>query len=88
MGGECPAADIDADRQAVILKFAGHDATQAYSEIHSSSVVKNNLPVDCFIGNLDRSTITSDWAQIDLPANPAQAVSDQERPPLYTVINA
>lgn len=72
----------------VILRYAGRDATQAYSEIHSPSVVKNSLPVHCFKGNLDRSTITAEWSQEPMPKNPSQATSDKEKPPLHTIINA
>lgn len=63
------------------------DATKAYSEIHTLSTVQNNLPRECFKGNLDRSTISAQWAEEPLPSNPAQAVPDSEKPPLHTVIN-
>lgn len=75
-------------QNSVILKYAGHDATTAYLEVHSSSVVKNTLPIGCFVGNLDRATITLDWKQVPIAANAAQAVPENERPPLHTVINA
>lgn len=72
----------------VIVQYAGHDATKAYSEIHSPTIVINTLSPTLFKGNLDRSTITSQWTGRTLPANPAQAVPDTEKPPLYTIINA
>ncbi|EME83101.1 uncharacterized protein MYCFIDRAFT_51556 [Pseudocercospora fijiensis CIRAD86] len=73
---------------SLILRYAGKDATKAYSEIHSPSIVKNSLSPHLFKGNLDRSTITSEWAAEPLPQNPAQAASDKDKPPLHAIINA
>lgn len=70
---------------ALILKFAGRDATKAYSEIHTPSTVQNNLPAECNKGSLDRTTVTSEWGQEPAPSNLIQAVP--EKPPLHTVIN-
>lgn len=74
--------------QLVILKYAGQDATKPYSEIHSPAIVTNTLSPSTFKGNLDRSTITSSWTQNPLPSNPAQAVPDNEKPPLHRILNA
>ncbi|KAK4503846.1 hypothetical protein PRZ48_004761 [Zasmidium cellare] len=71
----------------LILRYAGRDATKEYSEIHTPSTVRNGLSPECFKGNLDRSTIDSQWLQAPTPSNPAQAVPDGEKPPLHTVIN-
>lgn len=50
-------------------------------------MVKDNLPLDCFKGNLDRSTITSEWKQDPVQANNTLAVPEGEKPPLENVIN-
>ncbi|KAF2215560.1 hypothetical protein CERZMDRAFT_34393 [Cercospora zeae-maydis SCOH1-5] len=72
----------------LILKYAGQDATTPYLEIHSSSLVKNTLPIGSFVGKLDRATITSDWKREPVATNAARALPENERPPLHTVINA
>lgn len=72
---------------ALLLKFAGRDATKGYLEIHTSLTVTSNLDPQCLRGTLDRSTISAEWAQEPLPSNAAQAVPDDEKPPLHTVIN-
>lgn len=72
----------------VIQKYAGRDATKAYLEYHSPSVAKDTLSLDCFKGNLDRSTIPVDWNQeSNAPSNNAQAAPDDEMPPLHNIIN-
>lgn len=71
----------------VILKYAGHDATNGYAEYHSPSVVKDSLPIECFKGNLDRSTINEEWKQEPVASNVSQAVSDDEKTPLHNIIN-
>lgn len=71
----------------VLLKYAGRDATQAYAEYHSPSVAKDSLSTDCFLGNLDRSTITEEWKREPVPSNVTQAAPEDEKPPLDNVIN-
>ncbi|KAF2096598.1 hypothetical protein NA57DRAFT_43132 [Rhizodiscina lignyota] len=73
---------------SLILKYAGRDATKAYAEFHSPSIVRDNLSPECFKGNLDRSTINAEWAQEPVAANPTQAVPENEKPPLHNIINA
>ncbi|KIV85670.1 hypothetical protein PV11_01337 [Exophiala sideris] len=73
----------------IIYKYAGRDATKAYNEIHSPSIIQKGLPADALKGTIDRSTITEEWAK-PLPnetpkANPA---SSSEKPPLDSLINA
>ncbi|KAK5171838.1 uncharacterized protein LTR77_003474 [Saxophila tyrrhenica] len=70
-----------------LLKYGGHDATKGYSEYHSPSVVKDNLPLECFKGNLDRSTIDSSWAPV-VAENAALKVEEGEKTPLSSIINA
>ena len=71
----------------VILKYAGRDATKAYSEVHSPSVIKSQLPPEKHIGLLDESTINDDWVKEPPSTNP-QVVLEHEKPPLETLINA
>ena len=71
----------------VLLKYAGRDATEGYSEYHSPGVVKDSLSLDCFKGNLDRSTIDAEWKQKPVGNNNTQAVPEDEKPPLHNIIN-
>src|SRR5699024_10845776 len=66
---------------AVILKYAGRDATKAYSEVHTPRVIKTNLPPEKNKGILDESTVNEEWAKE--PQNVTPAVIG-EKPPLQT----
>ncbi|KAI1661143.1 FMN-dependent dehydrogenase-domain-containing protein [Daldinia decipiens] len=48
---------------SVLLDYAGRDATAAYSEVHSPSLIKISLPASSRIGVLDQTTITDKWAK-------------------------
>lgn len=72
---------------AVILKYAGKDATKAYSDIHPPNTIKDNLEPDKFKGTLDTSTIDDEWLKEPPTENP-KLVDSHEKPPLNTVINA
>lgn len=69
------------------MKYAGRDATKAYSEVHAPSVLKSNLLPEKYIGLLDKSTITDDWLKEPPSANP-QLLLEHEKPPLHTLINS
>ena len=71
----------------VILKYAGRDATKAYSEIHAPSVIGDNLSQDSFKGVLDNSTVDEEWSRGPPPPENTQVVLDNEKPPLDTIIN-
>lgn len=72
----------------IIYKYAGRDATQAYNEIHSPSIIKNNLPKDALKGTLDASTVTKEWATPLASETPKSApASGAEKPPLDSIIN-
>ncbi|KAK3715186.1 hypothetical protein LTR37_007396 [Vermiconidia calcicola] len=71
-----------------LLKYAGRDATEGYSEYHSPGVVKDSLSLDCFKGNLDRSTIDAEWKQKPVGNNNTQAVPEDEKPHLHNIINS
>ncbi|KAL1968812.1 hypothetical protein VTN77DRAFT_1173 [Rasamsonia byssochlamydoides] len=72
---------------AIILKYAGRDATKAYSEVHSPKVLRDNLQPDKLKGVLDKSTVDEEWLKQPPSENP-QLVLDNEKPPLHTLINA
>ena len=71
----------------IIYKYAGRDATKAYSEIHAASIIKEGLAADKIKGNLDTNTITDEWAK-PLEHKPKQDRDESEKPPLETLINA
>ncbi|KAJ5326009.1 uncharacterized protein MYU51_000849 [Penicillium brevicompactum] len=71
----------------IILKYAGSDATKAYSEVHAPSVMKNNLDADKLKGVLDESTIDAEWAKPPPEENP-QVMLENEKAPLHTLINS
>lgn len=78
----------------VIHRHAGKDATDAYLEVHSSSVARDNLDLECYMGKLDQSTISEEWEQRqkllapkDEPNSASQVIKSDERPPLHTILN-
>lgn len=70
----------------VIHKYAGRDATSAYSEVHAPSVISDELDQSKCKGVLDESTITEEWAK--QPPEATQELTHGENPPLTTIINA
>ncbi|VUC27064.1 unnamed protein product [Clonostachys rosea] len=73
---------------SIITKLAGKDATQAYSEVHAPAVIRENLPVDCFKGMLDQSTVTEAWrSEMALKPQTSQTQDLEEKPPLHAVLN-
>ncbi|KAJ5731650.1 uncharacterized protein N7483_006158 [Penicillium malachiteum] len=71
----------------VIMKYAGRDATQAYSEVHSPSVLRTGLQPDKLKGALDEATIDEEWTKA--PSSKIQKEgSENEKPPLETLINS
>ncbi|KAL2013856.1 hypothetical protein VTN00DRAFT_1381 [Thermoascus crustaceus] len=72
---------------AIILKYAGRDATKAYSDVHSPNVLKENLSPDKLKGVLDASTVNQEWLKEPPSENP-KVVLDNEKPPLHTLINS
>jgi L-lactate dehydrogenase (cytochrome) len=69
------------------LKYAGRDATQAYNEVHSPSVIRKNLQPDKLKGILDETTVNDEWLK-QPPSENARVMLDHEKPPLDTIINA
>ncbi|KAJ5914536.1 hypothetical protein N7504_003419 [Penicillium tannophilum] len=71
----------------IILKYAGRDATKAYSQVHSPSVLKTGLEPEKLKGALDESTIDEDWIKPP-PGESTKLLLDNEKPPLETLINS
>ncbi|KAM5435743.1 putative L-lactate dehydrogenase (cytochrome) [Microsporum ferrugineum] len=72
---------------SIILKYAGRDATKAYSAVHSPSVIREGLPADKLKGTLDQSTIDAEWLKKP-PQAAFKGVGEHEKPPLHTLISA
>ncbi|KAI1377243.1 FMN-dependent dehydrogenase-domain-containing protein [Hypoxylon crocopeplum] len=71
----------------VLLQYAGRDASAAYSEVHSPSLIKTSLPPSSRIGVLDQATITEEWTKPPPRVHgPPQKTVD--KPPLDNLINA
>jgi L-lactate dehydrogenase (cytochrome) len=70
----------------VILKYAGKDATEAYSEVHAPSIISKNLAPANLIGILDDRTIQSD--HFGPSQTPPKKTGRIMKPPLDTLINA
>jgi L-lactate dehydrogenase (cytochrome) len=83
----CWALNSKSSLLSVILRYAGRDATKAYSEVHSPGVIKSNLPPEKYKGILDTSAIDEEWLKQPPSENP-QVVLDNEKPPLHTLINS
>ncbi|KAF3021115.1 Cytochrome b5 domain-containing protein 1 [Neopestalotiopsis sp. 37M] len=73
---------------SIILKYAGKDATAAFSEVHSLSIIRENLSIDCFQGNLDTTTVNETWKSAqNVPVSRTTTQHSGEKPPLHTLIN-
>ncbi|KAJ0420747.1 FMN-dependent dehydrogenase-domain-containing protein [Aspergillus carlsbadensis] len=72
---------------SVILKYAGRDATNAYSEVHTPGLLKAELAPEQYKGKLDESTIHEEWHKEPAAGNP-EAVWENDKPPLETLINS
>ncbi|KAJ5489804.1 Aldolase-type TIM barrel [Penicillium expansum] len=68
-----------------IYRFAGHDATEAYNEVHSTDVITKALDPNKLIGKIDRSSIDSNWTSRYIQQAEKQA---EAKPPLGTILNA
>jgi L-lactate dehydrogenase (cytochrome) len=49
--------------QAIILKYAGKDATEAYDPIHPPGTLEDNLPKEKCLGKVDMSTVQKEEKQ-------------------------
>ncbi|RKK77709.1 hypothetical protein BFJ69_g5998 [Fusarium oxysporum] len=67
--------------EAVILKYAGTDATSWYDEVHDEDLVTRTLPSGLFLGSADAVVPLQQTQQAPLPDN------STEYPPLNTIIS-
>ncbi|KAH9912516.1 glyoxylate dehydrogenase [Fomitopsis serialis] len=72
--------------QAIILKYAGKDATEAYEPIHPPDAITTNLSVDKHLGAIDASTVAKVVKEITDEEKQRQKYVEA-RPPLDTIIN-
>ncbi|KAL9604954.1 MAG: hypothetical protein Q9219_000142 [cf. Caloplaca sp. 3 TL-2023] len=70
----------------IILQHAGHDASQAYNEVHAPSLLNKTLTSSKLVGTLDTSTISDSWAKPPPRQNPKVQLKN-EKPPLETLIS-
>ena len=73
------------DISIVILRYAGRDATKAYSEVHAPSILGGGLDLSKHIGILDLTTINDDWAKP--PPTVSTQVKPDEKPDLDSLIS-
>ncbi|KUJ16003.1 uncharacterized protein LY89DRAFT_708040 [Mollisia scopiformis] len=87
---------------AVILKYAGGDATEAYEEIHAPGILEETLDQSKFIGNLAASIDIPQAATVpkatenvqneEIPEPIRESVKVEttpyQKPPLFTLISA
>jgi L-lactate dehydrogenase (cytochrome) len=69
----------------IILRYAGRDATHAYSQVHAPSLIKGVIASSRQIGLLDRTTIPSSWDEQQ--ASEGEVSSDNVKPSLDSLIN-
>lgn len=66
---------------AILLQYAGRDATAAYHAVHSPSLIRTTLPSSKQIGTLDASTIHDSWAASTQEPPAISASSPNSSPP-------
>lgn len=71
----------------IIHEYIGQDATQAYNEIHSPSLVTKHLNASKKIGQLDESTVTAEWKSKQASNVEASRPPADVRPPLAAILN-
>lgn len=67
--------------EAVLLQYAGRDATAAYSKIHAPALIKTSLPLSAHLGPLDQAKQTPD------PPPQSQSQPSMAKPALGTLIS-
>jgi L-lactate dehydrogenase (cytochrome) len=70
---------------AIILKYAGADATAAYDEIHAPGIIGDTLPEDCLIGLINAQEMAELQEQTKAAARETaalQAVAVQQEQPI------
>jgi len=83
----------------ILLRYAGRDATAAYTAVHSLSLIKTTIPLSKHMGPLNPSTVPTSWADsTPVPASASTAargrpnsqakLDHNAKPPLNTLISA
>ncbi|KAA8572395.1 hypothetical protein EYC84_003017 [Monilinia fructicola] len=70
---------------SIIGKYAGRDASKAYSEIHAPSLISSSLPMSKIVGTIDLSSITDEWAKP--PPEVSKTLAPDSKPSLDNLIN-
>ncbi|CAG8067402.1 unnamed protein product [Penicillium salamii] len=66
----------------IILRYAGHDATAAYNEVHDPATIKT-LSTTQLIGQLDPSSVNETWKNKFSPQTQLQT----QKPPLNAILS-
>ena len=81
-------------RQAVILRYAGKDATAAYDEIHAPGILEESLSSDKFKGLLDQSEVVilpeeqkEDIDRIEQTRGQSTSTETYTKPDLFKLIS-
>ncbi|KAF8323818.1 mitochondrial cytochrome b2-like protein [Clavulina sp. PMI_390] len=69
---------------AIILRYAGQDATQVYEEIHPPTALEDNIPQEKRLGPVDLATVKQPEAT---PAKTPVQTKSNELPSLSTIIS-
>ncbi|BFZ53964.1 hypothetical protein PYCC9005_000995 [Savitreella phatthalungensis] len=73
---------------AIIVKYAGKDATAAYEPIHPKGIIDENLTADKHKGEVDMSTLAKE-AEAEVDAEElARRKREENKPPLSSCFNA
>lgn len=75
---------------ATLLQHAGRDATAAYTDVHSLSLIQASLPLSSRIGALDQASVPEGWSH-PLDPSPSSASVQQkhkQKPPLDSLLSA
>ena len=71
---------------AVILQYAGKDATEEYESIHPPTALEDNLAPEKRLGKIDPTTLSSVATAVN-PAAPLSQTKPGELPPLNHIIS-
>lgn len=72
----------------IIHQYIGHDATDAYNEVHGPSLVTKYLEASHNKGQIDEATVTKEWKQRQASTiESAPQKGNDEKPPLEAILN-
>lgn len=73
------------------MRYAGRDATKAYSDVHTPNLIKTSLGPEKLKGVLDKSTIDDEWTKSPEPSGVepnTTADNESQKTPLHTLISS